>query len=58
MDGDILLSIDNRALKNIMELIHYLQTKQFGDICIAEIDRDGTKITYPVTLFEFEMEEK
>ncbi len=58
MEGDVILSIDGKSLKNAMELIHYLQTKHFGDTCIVEIDRDGTKITYAVTLFEFEREEK
>lgn len=58
MEGDVILSIDHKAVKNDMELVHYLQTKQFGDTCIVEIDRDGTKITYAVTLFEFEREEK
>ncbi|MEP9411726.1 MAG: ChaN family lipoprotein [Candidatus Brocadia sp.] len=56
MEGDIILSIDNKVLKNIMELVHYLQTKQFEDSCIVEIEREGTKITYTVTLFDFERE--
>ncbi|MFN3532139.1 MAG: ChaN family lipoprotein [Candidatus Brocadia sp.] len=58
MEGDVILSIDYKALKNVIELVHHLQTKQFGDTCTVEIDRDGTKITYAVTLFEFEREEK
>ncbi|MDR4508782.1 MAG: ChaN family lipoprotein [Candidatus Brocadiaceae bacterium] len=55
LQGDYITSIDGKELENIMDLIHYLQTKQFGDICMVEVDRDGTKITYAVDLFEMEM---
>lgn len=54
MVGDVLLSIDSKAVKNIRELVHYLQTKQFGDTCVVDINRDGTKISHSVTLFETE----
>ncbi|TLD43460.1 MAG: Membrane-associated zinc metalloprotease [Candidatus Jettenia ecosi] len=54
MVGDSILSIDGRVAKNVMDLVHYLQTKQFGDTCNVEIERGGTKITYSVTLFEIE----
>ncbi|MCF6158281.1 MAG: DUF362 domain-containing protein [wastewater metagenome] len=52
--GDAIVSVDEKPVKNVVELIHYLQTKQFGDICYVEIDRDGTRISYPVTLFQME----
>ncbi len=52
--GDIILSIDEKIMKSVMEMVHYLQTKQFGDTCMVDIDRDGTKISYNVTLFEIE----
>ncbi|NUN21943.1 MAG: ChaN family lipoprotein [Candidatus Jettenia caeni] len=54
MVGDSILSIDGRVAKNVMDLVRYLQTKQFGDTCNVEIERGGTKITYSVTLFEIE----
>ncbi|HHT9145138.1 MAG TPA: PDZ domain-containing protein, partial [Candidatus Wunengus sp. YC61] len=56
MVGDVISSIDGTAVKGVPELVHYLQTKKFGDTCIVEIDRDGTKISYSVTLFEIEEE--
>ncbi|MCF6147107.1 MAG: DUF362 domain-containing protein [Candidatus Kuenenia sp.] len=52
MEGDIILSVDGKTLSTVGELVHYLQTKQFGDSCTVNINRDGTKITYAVTLFE------
>lgn len=52
MAGDVILAVDGKALNTVAELVHYLQTKQFGDSCTVNIDRDGTKITYAVTLFE------
>jgi len=52
MAGDVILAVDGKALNTVSELVHYLQTKQFGDSCTVNIDRDGTKITYAVTLFE------
>lgn len=54
MVGDSILSIDGRVAKNVMDLVRYLQTKQFGDTCNVEIERGGTKITYLVPLFEIE----
>jgi len=52
MPGDIILSVDGKAMNSVGELVHYLQTKRFGDTCTVNIDRDGTKITYAVILFE------
>ncbi|MBW7943063.1 MAG: PDZ domain-containing protein, partial [Candidatus Kuenenia stuttgartiensis] len=52
MAGDVILAVDGKAMNTVAELVHYLQTKQFGDSCTVNIDRDGTKITYAVTLFE------
>lgn len=52
--GDVIITVDDKEMKRVMDLIHYLQTKQFGDICYVKIDRDGTKISYPITLFEIE----
>lgn len=54
MTGDVILSIDEKTVKSVMELIHYLQTKQFGDTCYVMVDRNGTQISYTVTLFEME----
>lgn len=54
--GDIILSIDGKVVKSVMELVHYLQTKQFGDICAVDIERSGKKISCEVTLFEMEEE--
>ena len=56
MVGDIISSIDGNAVKGVPDLVRYLQTKKFGDTCIVEIERDGTKISYSVTLFEMEEE--
>ena len=56
MVGDVISSIDGTAVKGVPDLVHYLQTKKFGDTCIVEIERDGTKISYSVTLFEIEEE--
>lgn len=54
--GDVILSIDGKVIKDFLELVHYLQTKQFGDTCTVEVDRSGTKISYSVTLFEMDWE--
>ena len=52
--GDSILSIDGKAVKSVADMVHYLQTKQFGDTCIVDIERNGTNISYSVTLFEME----
>jgi len=54
MEGDEILSIDGRKMEKVMELVHYLQTKEFGDTCAVTINRDGTRITYAVELFEMQ----
>jgi membrane-associated protease RseP (regulator of RpoE activity) len=54
MVGDIILSIDWKIVKSVMDLVHYLQTKQFGDTCTVDIERDGKSISCEVTLFEME----
>lgn len=56
MTGDIILSIDGKIVKSVMELVHYLQTKQFGDTCIVDIERGGKRISCEVTLFKMEQE--
>ena len=56
MVGDVISSIDGTAVKGVPDLVHYLQTKQFGDTCTVDIQRNGTKISYTVTLFEMETE--
>lgn len=56
MVGDIVVTVDDKEMKSVMDLIHYLQTKQFGDICYVKINREGTMISYPITLFEIERE--
>lgn len=50
--GDAILSIDGKILESVMGLVHYLQTKQFGDTCTVEIERNGKKTFSEVTLFE------
>jgi len=50
--GDAILSIDGKMVKSVMELVHYLQTKQFGDTCTVVIERNGNTISCEVTLFE------
>ncbi len=52
MAGDLILSIDGKNVNSVPELVHYLQTKQFGDTCTVDVERDGKKISYEVTLFE------
>lgn len=52
MVGDIILSIDGKIVKSVMELVHYLQTKQFGDTCTVDLERGGKRISCEVTLFE------
>ncbi|MFN3531859.1 MAG: ChaN family lipoprotein [Candidatus Brocadia sp.] len=52
--GDIILSIDGKIVKSVMELVHYLQTKQFGETCTVDFERDGKRISCEVTLFEME----
>ena len=37
MVGDIITSIDGNAVKGVPDLVHYLQTKKFGDTCIVDI---------------------
>lgn len=54
--GDVISSIDGNAVKGVPDLVHYLQTKKFGDTSTVELERDGTKISYSVTLFEMEEE--
>ena len=56
MVGDVISSIDGTAVKGVPDLVHYLQTKKFGDTCTVDIQRNGTKISYSVTLFEMEQE--
>lgn len=52
MAGDIILSLDGKIMKSVLELIHYLQTKQFGETCGVDIERSGKTISCEVTLFE------
>ena len=54
--GDIILSIDGKSVTEVSDIINYLQTKKFGDTCTVEIQRNGTKISYSVALFEFEQD--
>ncbi|MEK7805459.1 MAG: ChaN family lipoprotein [Planctomycetota bacterium] len=54
--GDVISSIDGTAVNGVPDLVHYLQTKKFGDTCTVDIQRNGTKISYSVTLFEIEEE--
>ena len=56
MVGDVISSIDGTAVKGVPDLVHYLQTKKFGDTCTVDIQRNGTRISYSVTLFEMEEE--
>jgi uncharacterized iron-regulated protein len=57
MIGDIILSIDGKIVNSVMELVHYLQMKQFGDICTVDIERGGKRISCEVTLFEMKQEQ-
>jgi len=52
--GDTILSIDGKELRNVGELVRYLQTKLFGDTCTVDIERDGNRIPFSVVLFEIE----
>ena len=36
---DVILSVDGKSVKSVVELVHYLQTKCFGDTCIVDVDR-------------------
>ena len=54
--GDVFLSIDEKTVKDVTELFHYLQTKQFGDTCTVNIERNGTTTSYSVTLFEMKQD--
>lgn len=56
LPGDVILSIDGKDLKSVMELVHYLQTKRFGDTCNVEVDRNGVTFSYSVVLFEMPQE--
>lgn len=55
--GDVILSIDGKIVKSVMELVHYLQTKRFGETCTVELERDGQNISREVTLFETKKEQ-
>lgn len=50
--SDAILSVDGKIVKSVMELVHYLQTKQFGETCTVVIERNGNTISCEVTLFE------
>lgn len=50
--GDAILSVDGKMVKSVMDLVHYLQTKQFGETCTVVIEREGKTISCEVTLFE------
>ncbi len=50
--GDVILSIDGRTVRGVMELVHHLQGKEFGDSCTVDVERNGTTTSYTVTLFE------
>ncbi|KAB2836101.1 MAG: PDZ domain-containing protein [Candidatus Brocadia sp.] len=50
--GDVILSVDGKMVKSVMELVHYLQTKHFGDTCTVVIERNGNTISCEVSLFE------
>ena len=54
MMGDSILSIDGKIVKSVRDLVYYLQTKQFGDTCVVDIERKGKRISCEVTLFEME----
>ena len=56
LPGDVILSIDGKNLKSVMELVHYLQTKRFGDTCNVAVDRGGMTFSYSVELFEMPQE--
>ena len=53
---DVILSVDGKSVKSVVELVHYLQTKCFGDTCIVDVDRGGATFTYSVVLFEMPQE--
>ncbi|MEK6738707.1 MAG: PDZ domain-containing protein, partial [Planctomycetota bacterium] len=56
LPGDVILSIDGKNLKSVMELVHYLQTKRFGETCNVAVDRGGAPFSYSVELFEMPQE--
>lgn len=57
MIGDIIISFDGRIVNSVMELVHDLQTKEFGDTCTVDLERDGKRISCNVTLFEMEQKQ-
>ena len=50
--GDAIISINGKMVKSVLDLVHYLQTKQFGETCTVVIERNGNTISCEVTLFE------
>ena len=56
LPGDVIVSIDGKNLKSVMELVHYLQTKRFGETCNVAVDRGGAPFSFAVELFEMPQE--
>ena len=52
--GDIIKQVDNIAVRKFPDLTGYLSTKKPGDEVHVTIDRDGDKMTLPVTLTEIQ----
>ncbi|HEX2172105.1 MAG TPA: PDZ domain-containing protein, partial [Dehalococcoidia bacterium] len=49
-DGDIVLSVDGRAVGRVEDLAGYLDTKRVGDVITLQILRDGVEQEVKVTL--------
>ncbi len=53
LGGDIIIKIDNNAIKNQQDIKRYLSTKKVGDTVAITVIRDGKQLTKSITLTDF-----
>jgi len=49
-EGDVIIKLDDHDIRTSTALIEYIGRKRPGDKIIATIDRNGKKMTFPITL--------
>lgn len=52
--GDVIVELDNKALRNAAELTEYVGRKRPGDEIMATVVREGKQFRLPITLRNFE----
>ncbi|MEI9919297.1 MAG: Do family serine endopeptidase [Bacteroidota bacterium] len=49
-EGDVIVKLDDHDIRTSTALIEYIGRKRPGDKIVAVVDRNGKKITFPITL--------